>query len=86
MNVDGEIFRAVVTTPLMVRNPDYGYGRNLPYLIPSGKTQTNVYGPYTKKGVATAAINQRMKDGYGNPVEGVYGHVEKAHVAWEVVE
>jgi hypothetical protein len=95
MNVDGEIFRAVVTKPVMTHNPEYDRAfslsyeerRKIPYWIPSKtETATTVYGPYTKKGVATAQINQHMKDGYGNPVEGVHGHVEKAHVVWEVVE
>jgi hypothetical protein len=95
MDVDGEIFRAVVTKPRNVHNPEYdrAYGlpyserRLIPYYIPSKtETDTTVYGPFSKKGQATARINQQMKDGYGNPIEGVHGHVEKAHVVWEVVE
>jgi hypothetical protein len=97
MEVDGEIFRAVVTRPVMVSNPDYdwtrGYnqrdaaGNRVPNSIPSPtKTETKVYGPYARKGDATTRLNNQSKDGYGNPIEGVHGHVEKANIAWEVVE
>lgn len=89
MEVDGEIFRAVVTTPKFIRNPDYDWTRRdsgPAYIASDFETETTVFGPYARKGDATTRMNNFMRDGYGNPKPRTHGHVEKAHIVWEVVE
>lgn len=96
MDESDELFRAVVRRKKMHPNPAYdpwkSYrgnvdedGNLIPAQIPSEtETYVNIYGPYTTKGPATAALNKNQSDGWGSPVVG--GHVERAVVHWEVVE
>ena len=97
MDVDGEIFRAVISQKKMVPNPDYDWSKGwrqhdengilIPSSIPSEtETFTTVLGPYARKSDATAQMNIFSKNGYGGAKHIVGKHVERAIVTWEVVE
>jgi len=94
MEIDGELFRAVITFKQMVRNPAYqwdmSYGRrdlSIPSQIPSEtETVTKVLGPYRRIGDAKSQMKQAMKNGYGYEKHVVGYHVERAIVTWEEVD
>lgn len=96
MEIDGEMFRAVILRKRMVRNPDYdwtlGYnqhdenGNRVPSSVPSEtETYMQVYGPYARKSDASTQRNIRTKDGYGDQ-HIVGSHIERAVVTWEVLD
>lgn len=96
MEINGEMFRAVVLKKRMIRNPAYSYnlgynqtdeqGQRIPSSIPS-ETETFqvVRGPYARKSDATTQMKREMHDGYGNQ-HVIGGHVERAVVTWEVLD
>jgi len=94
MEIDGELFRGVVTTKKMVQNPDYDYSvawhnrdRSVPPSIPSEtETVTTMLGPYRRVGDAKSMTTQFMKNGYGQDKHVVGSHIEKAVITWEVLD
>jgi hypothetical protein len=94
MEIDGELFRGVVTCKKMVTNPAYDWSKSyrdrdlsIPSSIPSEtETVTTVLGPYRRIGDAKSMTTQFMKNGYGQDKHVVGSHIEKAVVTWEVVE
>jgi hypothetical protein len=94
MEIDGELFRGVVTCKKMVQNPAYQWSTsyrdrdpNIPSSIPSEtETVTTVLGPYRRVGAARSMTTQFMKDGYGQSKNVVGSHIERAIVTWEVLD
>jgi hypothetical protein len=97
MEIDGEMYRAVILKKKMVSNPAYdwrkGYnqtdadGQRIPSSIPSEtETYQVVRGPYARKGDATTQMKREMNDGYGNQQAVVGGHIEHAIITWEVLD
>lgn len=90
MEIDGELFRAVITYKAMVQNPAYdwsksyyGRDRSIPSSIPSEtETYTIVLGPYRRIGTAKSEMTQNMRNGYGQEKHVVGYHIEKAIVTW----
>jgi hypothetical protein len=94
MEIDGELFRAVITFKKMVQNPTYQWDMgfrdrdlSIPSSIPSEtETVTKVIGPYRRIGDAKSQMKQAMRNGYGVVKHVVGHHIEKAIVTWEEVD
>ena len=96
MEIDGEMFRAVLLRKKIVSNPAYdwtkGYnqrdadGNRIPGSIQSEtETYTQVYGPYARKVDAAGMRTRAIKNGYGES-NVVGSHIERAVVTWEVLD
>lgn len=84
---DAELYRAVVVTRRMERNPDWVPGKGLDWWVPTDGTTTNYYGPYSKLGTARGVRTQETTDYMGETLPSVVSsHIEKATVTWSVVD